>query len=537
MTGSPAYGSNSAMPESAPAGAGMDVGARAVAARAPLLEVRGLTKAFGGVQALRGVDFDVRPGEVHGLVGANGAGKSTLIRTLAGVQRPDGGTILIDGSPVEILDPQHATRLGLNFIHQELNQVPKFSALENLVLGLDKPTRAGLIDWVAVRRDVAPVVERLGMTFSLDTPVEQLSVAERWLIAIGHALVHRARLIAMDEPTASLSAEEVGRLFGIVRELAHDGIAVIYVSHRLDEIIELCDRTTVLKDGQLAASFDRSNVTKEALITAIAGGEIETTVAGSASAASARPVLEVRSLRRLPAVRDVSFTVHEGEILGLGGLVGSGRTEVARLVFGADRLEAGEISLDGRPIRLRGVADAVRLGIGLVPEERRSQGLVLRQTVAANLALPHLARFRIVPRLPLISLARMRSEARQIAQRLQIKAPSVTAIVGELSGGNQQKVVIGKWLGGQVRVLILDEPTRGVDVGARAEIHRSLRELASSGTAILVISSDEEELPGLCDRVLVMVEGAIAGELRGPKITRQAIRRLSYAHTQVGLVA
>ena len=497
----------------------------------PFLEMCGLVKQFGGVQALKGVDLDIFQGEVHGLVGANGAGKSTLIRILAGVQSPDGGTIFIDQQPVEITDPQHATRIGLSFIHQELNLVPKFSALQNMTLGLSKPARLGLIDWRAVRREVAPAAERVGIDFPLDTPVSELSVAEQWLIEISRALVRRARLIAMDEPTASLSAEESARLFQIIRELSDSGIAILYVSHRLDEILELCHRVTVFKDGRKVMTSSREEITKESLVRAIVGGELTGQVAVDSARAVAGPViLETRNLSRGERVREISLSLHAGEVLGLGGLVGAGRTELARLIFGADRADGGEVLLEGRPWRCRGPHDAVQRGVAFIPEERRSQGVVLHKSIGFNINLPHLQLLRLVKGLPLISMGKGAAQARSIIKRLTIKTQSVETPVGELSGGNQQKVVIGKWLTSPVRVLILDEPSRGVDVGARVEIHKIVRELASEGTGVIVISSEVEELPGLCDRVLVMVEGRIVGSLVGDGITKEAILELSYAH-------
>lgn len=501
----------------------------------PFLEVRGLSKQFGGVHALRGVDLAIAPGVVHGLVGANGAGKSTLIRILAGVQSPDEGEIRLDGAPVVIRDAQDATRLGLSFIHQELNLVPKFTGLQNLTLGMPKPSRLGLLDWRAVRREVNPVIERLGITFPLDIPVEALSVAQQWMLTIGRALVRRARLIAMDEPTASLSAEESNRLFQVIRDLSAEGIAILYVSHRLHEIESLCRRVTVFKDGERVAEFGPGEIARDTLVRAIVGEEMQPLVANERLKAPTERqgavVLEARGLRRGRAVRDVSLTVHRGEIVGLGGLVGSGRTEVIRLLFGADTLDAGAILLDGSPLSFRSPHDAVRHKLGLVPEERRSQGLMLTKSIAFNMLTTAPQRQRIVRHLPLISLRRGAAQVNTLAHRLRIKAPSVATPVGNLSGGNQQKVVIGKWLAGDTRVLLLDEPTRGVDVGARAEMYAIIRELAASGTAILMVSSEAEELAQVCDRVLVMVEGRIAGELTGDQLSEERILRLSYAHS------
>lgn len=498
----------------------------------PLVRVQGLRKSFGGVQALKGVDLDIRPGEVHGLVGANGAGKSTLIRLLAGVDVPDDGLLEVDGHPTAIPNPQRATALGLSFIHQELNLVPHFSAIENMTLGLPKPTRAGLIDWPKVHAEVADVVERLGIDFPLDTPISALSVAEQWMLSIGRALVRRARLIAMDEPTASLSAEESERLFKVIRDLAADGIAILYVSHRLDEILHLCDVVTVFKDGERVLYLERSAMTRGALVRGIVGGELaESNGVPAGGHAAGDVVLEVDRLRRAPKVKDVSLRLRAGEVLGLAGLVGAGRTELARLIFGVDAPEGGRMALDGRPYHPSAPFDAVERGVVLVPEERRSSGLVLDESVRFNLNLPNLRPVRAVGGLPFVSDRKSGARARAVMARLKIKAEGVDTPVRQLSGGNQQKVVIGKWLGLETKVLILDEPSRGVDVGARTEIHHIIRELAERGAAVLVISSDNEELPGLCDRVLVMTEGRVSGELLGDAITKEGILHLSYGHT------
>lgn len=495
------------------------------------MEVHGIRKSFGGIQALKDAQLVINAGEVHGLVGANGAGKSTLIRCLAGLISPDAGSILIDGVPVEIYNPQDASRLGLGFIHQELNIIPRFNALQNLLLGLPKSNRLGWLDWEDARKRVEPIVKRLDITFSLDIPVNRLSVADQWLISIGHALVNQARMIVMDEPTGSLSIKESERLFRIIRELSADGVSILYVSHRLDEIMDLCDHVSVMRDGQYSGTMEKSSMTRHDLITAIAGKEVDAQVSSQSKVFSnEKPLLEVRALQQFPLVHDVTFALRKHEILGLAGLVGAGRTEVAQMIFGAERPDAGEIVLDGKSLRLKGTFDAIKRGIGLVPEERRSQGLVLTRSVMFNINLSYLQSMRFTKWFPLINMHRGVKKAVKLTADLSIKTRNVNALVSQLSGGNQQKVVIGKWLDRNIRLLILDEPTRGVDVGARTEIHRLIRNLAVDGTGVLVISSDFEELPGLCDRVLVMAEGRITGELVGEAITRAAILQLSYAH-------
>jgi ABC-type sugar transport system ATPase subunit len=494
----------------------------------PFLTAEGIRKSFGGAQALKGVSLDIRKGEVHGLVGANGAGKSTLIRILAGLVQPDGGAVSIDGAPIAIPTPHRATELGMNFIHQDLALVPTMTVLQNIVLGQPKSTRFGLVDWQAVARTVAPIAERVGIHASLDTKVRELSTAESWLVSICRALVHKARLIVMDEPTASLSHGEAERLFAIIADLAASGVAVLYVSHRLDEILRLCDRVTVFRDGASIACLERKDLSRAALVEAIVGHRAAAEAAIERTSPSGAPVLTVSNLARRPKVNGVSFSLHRGEVLGIGGLVGSGRSELVRLIYGADRVDTGSMTIDGAAFAPRNSTEAYRAGIGLVPEERRTEGLLLSKSIAFNLSLANLKSLTTSPILPMIS-ARKRGElAREAVRSLAIKTDSIHAPVARLSGGNQQKVVIGRWLKRQPRILILDEPTRGVDIGARAEIHRLIRKLAADGMAVLVISSEPDELPDLCDRVLIMADGRIVRELSGDEIFRAAIVAASY---------
>jgi ABC-type sugar transport system ATPase subunit len=500
----------------------------------PLVSVKGLSKHFDGVRALAGVDLDLRPGEVHGLVGANGAGKSTLIRCLAGLTSPDAGTIEVDGQQVSLETPKAAGDLGLAFIHQELNLVPHFDAIANMLLGRPKPSRLGLVDWGRARRPAVEAGRRLGVTFPLDRRVEELSVAQRWMVSIGRALVANARVIAMDEPTASLSGAECDRLFEVVRDLAASGVAVLYVSHRLDEVLDLCDTVSVFRDGRLTRRVSRGELEKSGLIREIVGRELaphEPEVESAAAPAREVPVLEARGLSR-GLVQDVSFVLRRGEVLGLGGLVGAGRTELARLLCGVDRPTSGSIRLAGTEVVLPNVAAAVSRGIGLVPEERRSQGLVLHRSVAFNINIADQRPLRLVPWLPLLHMGRARARAVELSQRLGIKTSNVDQPVSALSGGNQQKVLIARWLTRERSVLVLDELSRGVDIGARGEIHAIIRELARSGTGVIAISSDVEELVALCDRVVVMAEGRVTGELEGAELTEQAVVALSYAHAR-----
>jgi ribose transport system ATP-binding protein len=496
----------------------------------PFLEVVDVAKSFGGVHALKGVSLSLGAGEVHGLVGANGAGKSTLIRILAGLVAPDGGQVLVDGAPVAIHSPQQATALGMSFIHQELAFVPGMTVIENLMLGIPKKSRLGMIDWRAIVRDVTPLAERVGITAPLLGGVKGLSTAENWLINICRALIRRARLIVMDEPTASLSASESEKLFAIIGDLARSGVAVLYVSHRLDEVLRLCGRVTVFRDGRSVGRLEGPALSHPALVEAIVGGAIEQVAKRAAEPGAGRVVLEVQGLTRLPRVRDVSFQLRRGEVLGIGGLVGAGRTELARLLFGVDRVDRGHMLLDGEPFAPRSPAQAVEAGLGLVPEERRTDGLILAKSLAFNVALSNLARIVRSSLLPLVDRRRREELALSVMRDLAVKASGPEVPVGRLSGGNQQKVVIGRWLLHAPKVLILDEPTRGVDVGARAEIHRLIRQLAAGGMAVLVISSEPDEQPDLCDRVLVMSEGSVVKELQGEALTRSAIIGASYSH-------
>lgn len=488
-----------------------------------------MSKAFGGVQALSDVSFDIRPGVVSGLVGANGAGKSTFIRCLAGIHQPDAGSIEVDGSAEPIATPDDATARGLAFIHQEMSLIPGWDVLRNMTLGQAPATRLGIITWRPTRDRARDVAQRLGMRFSLETNVNDLTTADQWLVLIGRALMRDARLIAMDEPTASLSVKEATRVHAIVRELAAAGTAIVFVSHRLDEVSALCEDVTVFKDGRVTKRVVAEPISKAELVRAIVGHDLDLPEHRPPPVGEGRPVLEVRGVGDGRKVRDVSLSVHAHEVLGLGGLVGAGRTELAKLVYGAARASQGEVFLLGRRTRFGSPADAVAAGIGFVPEERRSEGLFLDRSIAFNINVATFGSLRRRRLLPLLDLGAGRRRAQTVADLVTVKAPSVDTTVGSLSGGNQQKVAIARWLVNPPSVLILDEPSRGVDVGARAEVHRVVRQLAERGTAVLAISSDNEELVALCDRVLVLAEGRIAGELIGPSITENRIVSLSFA--------
>lgn len=495
----------------------------------PLLEVEDVAKSYGGVQALKGVSLSLGAGKVHGLVGANGAGKSTLIRILAGLTQSDRGCINLDGSSIALSTPHRATELGMSFIHQELAFVPGMNVIQNIMLGVPKKTRLGVIDWRAITREIEPIARRVGIAAPLFANVKGLSTAENWLINICRALVRKARLIVMDEPTASLSTSESEKLYSIVRDLSRSGVAVLYVSHRLDEIMQLCDAVTVFRDGQSVKRFERDQLTRGALVEAIVGRSVEAPARSRKKINANDVVLNVTGLARFPRVKGVSFELRRGEVLGVGGLVGAGRSELMRLIYGADKVDGGSMELHGKPFAPKNPTQAVKAGLGLVPEERRTEGLVLTKSVAFNMQIANLANIVYSPRLPLIDYNRREKLSKATVRDLMIKSQSIETPVGRLSGGNQQKVVLGRWLLRAPEVLILDEPTRGVDIGARAEIHKLIRDFADKGMAVLVVSSEPEELPDLCDRVLVMAEGRIVRELRGDALSRNAIIEASYA--------
>ena len=495
------------------------------------ISVRSITKVFAGVKALDNVSIDVVSGKVHGLIGANGAGKSTLIKILAGVYHPDEGQILIDGNEVKITDPATSTALGLSFIHQDLHLVEHFNVMQNMLMGEKKDTKLGLIDWKKSTQKIQKVLELVNFTKPLTTKAKDLSTGDQWLIAIAKALMHDAKFIAMDEPTAALSEAEVENLFRIVRDLTSHGIGVIYVSHRLDEILELCDEITVFKDGKKILYELTSNISKEELITAIAGHKIKHLDSITYRFSDAETVLQVEHLHdKMDRVKDVSFELKKGEVLGITGLVGAGRTETALSVYGANPLKNGKMTLYGKDYTPKSPHDAVNSKIVLVPENRRLEGLITNQTVNFNTNIPTLSVLRVIKNLPFISPRKSKAVTQEAIKRLQIKVNSPQDPVLSLSGGNQQKVVIGKWLQRQPQIIIMDEPTQGVDVCARTEIYKLIRSMAEKeGISFLIISSDIEELPGLCDRVIVMAEGTVTGELINDEINSQSMLRLSYA--------
>ena len=493
---------------------------------APLIEIRGVWKRFGGTQALREVSLSIGQGAVHGLVGENGAGKSTLGKLVTGVYRPDQGEILVGGRPVAYHSPRDALADGLTLIAQELALVPQRSVLDNIFLGAES-RRAGLLDRRAMLARYS-VLDTHGFGLDPGARVGSLRIADQQKVEILRSLARNARLIVMDEPTASLSQGEASRLFEIVRRLAAEGTTVIYVSHFLEDVLGLCDAITVLKDGRVVRTAPAAAETAESLVLGMIGRSLETTFPPKRQPEPDAPaVLSVRNLGSRGRFRDVSFEVRRGEIVGLAGLIGSGRTEVARAIFGADPPAEGQIELEGRPVTIRSPRRAIRLGVSMLPESRR-QGLVFGRSIAENVSLPHLASLSVAG---FVRRGAERQHVREVIERVGTPAASDRDLVGSLSGGNQQKVLFSKWLVSRPRVLLADEPTRGVDVGAKSAIYELLASLAASGLAILLISSELEEILGLAHRVLVMRNGLLAGELSGEEATAERILGLAFATT------
>ena len=479
---------------------------------AGLLTMRGIVKRFPGVLALGGVDLDVRAGEVHCLLGQNGAGKSTLIKVLSASYQPDEGEILWEGKPVTLSTPQAAMRLGIATIYQELDLVPDLSVAENIFLGHELSS-GGLIQRGATNRRAKELLDRLGHgEIPVTRSVGRLSPAAQQIVSMARALSQDTRLLILDEPSAVLDQGEVNNLFRVIRDLTAEGVAIVYISHRLEEIRQIGDRITVLKDGStMATGLEVRDTPTSELITLMTGRSIEYVFPqrGEAVRAVGDPVLEVRGLELAGVFSGVDLTVHAGEIVGLAGLVGAGRSEILETLYGARRSSGGTVSVGGQALKRGSVPAAVRAGVGLAPEERKSQGLLLDQAIYRNVTVSSMGRFA---RLGLLDSAAERRDAEEVTKSLDLRPAGVDRLVRLLSGGNQQKVVLARWLLRECRVLLLDEPTRGVDVGARAEIYALVRSLADSGVAVLMVSSEVEEVLGLADRVLVVREGRVVHE-------------------------
>lgn len=494
----------------------------------PLLQMSAISKRFPGVVALDRVDFDLSAGEIVALVGENGAGKSTLMKILAGIHRQDSGDIRVDGARVVMHAPADAARLGIGVIHQERELIDTLDVAGNVFLGRE-PTRGGPLRFLDRRRMDAATerqLARIGVRLAVRTPVRYLSPAQQRFVAIARALSMNARLLILDEPTSSLASDDAERLFSVLRDLRAAGTGIVYISHRLTEVERLADRAIVLRDGRNAGTVPRDELSRDALIQVMIGRAVDTALAQPATSRGAA-VLEVERLRtgRYPDA-EVSLAVHQGEVLGIAGLIGAGRSELAEAICGVGRRVSGNVLLDGRPLAIGSPRDAIRHGICLVPEDRRRCGVVSAMSVRENVTLPAVASYA---RFGIIARPAEAEAAGRIASSLQVKAPSLEAPVATLSGGNQQKVVLGKWLTLRPRVIVFDEPTQGVDVGAKAEIHRLIRDLADEGAAVVMISSEIEEIVAHSDRVAVMHDGRVTGILPRADGTAEAIMQLAVA--------
>jgi ABC-type sugar transport system ATPase subunit len=474
--------------------------------KSSLLVLDGVSKAWPGVRALQDVRLELYPGEIHALIGENGAGKSTLLKILFGVHRADSGSLHINGQPARLTSPADAMANGISMVHQELSLVPQLSAVQNIVLGRER-SLGGFIDWPAARKLATAALSRLDFTANPNTPVRRLSVGQQQLVELARALAYDAKVIIMDEPTASLSGHESEKLFDILKELRSSGHAIVYVSHRLAEVLDLADRATVLRDGKLIGTLKRGEeMTEKSLVRMMVGRALEDH-SNVPHVTPGEVMLQVDGLSRRKDFQDVSFSLRRGEIVGMAGMVGAGRTEVARCIAGADALDAGTIMVRGRQQKFQSPADSVKAGIAFLTEDRKQQGLALRMSLAKNITLP-----APPTRYGFINRVRQSADAKEMLIKASSRVPA-DWIAGKLSGGNQQKVVLAKWLLTKSEIFIFDEATRGIDVGAKAEIYALMHELAGKGAAILMISSEMPELLRMSDRIIVMREGRKVGEL------------------------
>ncbi|WP_159953358.1 sugar ABC transporter ATP-binding protein [Rhizobium sp. 18065] len=478
-----------------------------------------ISKSFPGVNALTDVSFDVAPGEIHGLLGENGAGKSTLLRILSGVFRPTAGTVFVDGKAVAFKKPMDARAAGIAMIHQELQQVPHLSVAQNMFLGHSLTHMGGL--FVSRREQEAHAAEALSMidrTIDPAAPISSLKVAQRQIVEIGRALLDKAKVIAMDEPTSSLTPSEFDRLAEVIASLSASGVSIIYVSHKMDEVFQICQRASVMRDGKLVGMVDLKTASEKDVIAMMVGRELMQE--GHNSFVTNTVKLEARNLSSAAKVRDVSFTLHKGEVLGIAGLVGSGRTELLRLIAGVDRLSAGSILVDGATVNFANPRDAIAAGIGLVPEERKREGIIPLRPVSTNMALASLPSFSSAG---MISTRKLRATARDLLKRVNLRPFQLDRPIRLFSGGNQQKAIIARWLAAKSQILLFDEPTRGIDVGAKSEIYHLIEDLAREGHSIIVVSSELPEVIRLSNRVLVMRDGQIAADIPRDQLTESAI--------------
>lgn len=476
--------------------------------RALRLRLTGIAKSFPGVQAIRSAELELAAGEIHALVGENGAGKSTLIKVVTGAHRPDRGEVLLDGMAQRLPDPLAAQRAGIAAIYQEFNLIPTLTVRENLFLGREA-SRWGRLAPAEERRGAEAVFRKLGLSIDPETLTRDLNVAQQQIVEIARALLAKARILIMDEPTAALTPREVAALFTVLAELRREGCAILFVSHRLEEVLAIADRVTVMRDGETLGTWDTGDLTRGRLIELMVGRPLGTEFP-KVKAPLGEELLCARNLCG-GIIADISFTVRGGEVLGLAGLVGAGRTDLARLLFGADRLKGGELLLAGTPLRLRSPRDAIARGICLLTENRKEQGLILGLSALENFALPNLSHWS---RGGWLSGRRERTSFARYVESLKIRLSSPAQLAGQLSGGNQQKLLVARWLENDARVIIFDEPTRGIDVGAKVDMYNLISDLAARGKAIIMISSELPEILGMSDRVLVMRDGRLAGEVR-----------------------
>lgn len=487
-----------------------------------ILEMKNISKQFPGVKALNNVNLNIKKGEVHVLVGENGAGKSTLMKILNGVYSKDSGEIVFKGKPIQIRNPREAQEAGISIIYQELNLIPKLSIAENIFLGREPLKKNGLIDWKMVYKETEVLLKKLEIDLDPRTKINRLGIAQQQMIEIAKALSFKSDIIVMDEPTSALTDKEINKLFAVIRQLKESGVAIIYISHRLEEIKQIGDRLTVLRDGNYIGTYEVKDIDIDTIIQLMVGRKVDEKYPKETAEIS-DIVLEVRNLNNAK-LKNISFRLKKGEILGLAGLMGAGRTELARAIFGVDPINSGDIYINGIKKNISSPLDAIKNGIGLLPEDRRTQGLIQKMNVLENITLPNLNSF--VDRI-FINKKREINKSIEFIEQVNIRTPSPLAKVRFLSGGNQQKVVLAKWLCANVEIIIFDEPTRGIDVGAKVEIYKLICNMAKSGKAILLISSELPEVLGMCDRILVMHEGKITGELSRQEATQEKI--LSYA--------
>ena len=489
----------------------------------PVLRMQGITKVFGPVKALAGVDLTLERGRVHALVGENGAGKSTLIKIMTGAYRKDAGLIRVEGREVDFRSPQDAQREGVVAVYQEVNLLSYRTVAENILLGREPRRRFGLLDWPKLNAEAAAVLERLGLDVDPTTPLGELTIAVRQMIAIARGVSLGARVLVLDEPTSSLTEREVGLLYDVIRRLKSEGTAIVYISHRFDELYAVCDDVTILRDGKLVETRPLEGLERIDLVCKMLGKQRDE-MTGGATAFSRHSgdatLLAAKNLQRGNKLRGVSLEVKRGEILGVAGLLGSGRTETARALFGLDALDAGEVSLEGERLELESPRDAIAAGMAFVAEDRKAEGIIPDLSVRENLTL---AALPALSRLGIVSRARQREVVDRFMKRLRIKAASPEQKIRELSGGNQQKVLLARWLCRSPKILMLDEPTRGIDIGARGEIQALIDEMAAEGLAVLMISSELEELVEGSTRVVVLRDGQSVAELRGDEIAPAAI--------------